>query len=71
MKSTIEKKLREKFTTGYILVEDRSSLHVGHIEELKNQKETHIHITIKTKEFYGLEPLARHKIIEKPQNKMK
>lgn len=66
--TTIETKLRDKFSPSVLTVENESHLHAGHggaAEHLAEHGDTpsHIHITIIAAAFADMSRLARHRAV--------
>jgi BolA family transcriptional regulator, general stress-responsive regulator len=64
--SLFEKELHEKFDLKYLLIEDESHLHAGHLGAASGGG--HFKITIVSPEFARLSLLARHRAIYQALN---
>lgn len=61
MKSTIEKKIREKFQPEFLEVKNKSHLHRGHLED--ETGETHFEVVIESTELKKLGGVGAHRQI--------
>jgi len=66
--TAIKEKLTEKFNPSQLIVKDDSESHAGHAGAAAHQAEggsaeSHFHVTITSKDFEGMNRLARHRAV--------